>query len=253
MDVGRRADALRAANRSRGGPGWFSRLFRPRGMRVRPTRPSSRGGDRDRDRGSAWRLILVAAVLAVTLRTFVVEAYRIPSRSMEGTLLPGDFLLVNKLAYGAEVPVLNRRLPAMRAPQRNELVVFDWPVDPDVTFVKRLIGVPGDTVAMAAGVLMRNGTPQSERWASLGGPVDTDLRDDSPRRDWGPLVVPPRHYFVLGDNRDNSLDSRTWGFVPDTLLRGTPLFVYFSFEPDSTAPAPWLTRIRWGRLGSGVQ
>lgn len=199
-------------------------------------------------------MLIVAAVLAVALRTFVVEAYRIPSRSMERTLLPGDFLLVNKLAYGAEVPVLHRRLPAMRAPQRNELVVFDWPVDPGVAFVKRLVGMPGDTVAMTAGVLLRNGAPQTERWALHGEAGGAqELREETVRRDWGPLVVPPRHYFVLGDNRDNSLDSRAWGFVPDTLLRGAPLFVYFSFEPDSTVRVPWLTRIRWRRLGTTTQ
>lgn len=203
-----------------------------------------------RERGGLWRLLIVAGVLALVLRTFVVEAYRIPSRSMERTLLPGDFLLVNKLVYGAEVPIWRQRLPALRAPQRNDLVVFDWPVDPDVAFVKRLVGLPGDTVAMAAGVLLRNGAPQQETWALRG--MTSELRDDVPRNDWGPLVVPPRHYFVLGDNRDNSLDSRAWGFVPDSLLRGSPWIVYFSFEPDSTARAPWLTRIRWPRLGAVV-
>ncbi len=249
VNVGRRADALRAANRSRRGPGWLTRLVRRRSTKAPPIRPSLR------ERRSVWRLLVFAALLAVVLRTFVVEAYRIPSRSMERTLLSGDFLLVNKLAYGAEVPVWRQRLPAMRTPQRNELVVFDWPVDPGVAFVKRLVGMPGDTMAMAAGVLVRNGAPQTERWALRGGDVgagERELREESVRRDWGPLVVPPRHYFVLGDNRDNSLDSRAWGFVPDSLLRGTPLFVYFSFEPDSTVRAPWLTRIRWRRLGAAV-
>ncbi|WP_197526050.1 signal peptidase I [Gemmatimonas aurantiaca] len=249
VNVGRRADALRAANRSRRGTGWLSRLVRRRSTNAPPIRPFRR------ERGSLWRVLLFAVLLAVAIRTFVVEAYRIPSRSMERTLLSGDFLLVNKLAYGAEVPVLNRRVPAMRAPQRDELVVFDWPVDPSVAFVKRLVGMPGDTVAMAAGVFVRNGTPQSEQWVFRGGDADPgpqDLQEGSARRDWGPLVVPPRHYFVLGDNRDNSLDSRAWGFVPDSLLRGAPLFVYYSFEPDSTVRAPWLTRIRWHRLGAAV-
>lgn len=246
---GRRADALRAANRSRRGAGWLSRLVRRRSISAPPIRSFRR------ERGRLWRLLLFAVLAVVALRTFVVEAYRIPSRSMERTLLSGDFLLVNKLAYGAEVPVLHRRLPALGTPQRDALVVFDWPVDPGVAFVKRLVGMPGDTVAMAAGVFVRNGMPQAERWALRGGEADAGEREsteESVRRDWGPLVVPPRHYFVLGDNRDNSLDSRAWGFVPDSLLRGAPLFVYFSFEPDSTERAPWLTRIRWNRLGTAV-
>lgn len=195
-------------------------------------------------------MLLIAGVLALSLRTFVVEAYRIPSRSMERTLLPGDFLLVNKLLYGAEIPFWHRRLPGVRAPQRNDLVVFDWPVEPNVAFVKRLVGLPGDTVAMAAGVLLRNGAPQQEPWALHGVPADAP--DNLPHDDWGPLVVPADHFFVLGDNRDNSLDSRAWGVVADSLLRGSPWVVYFSYEPDSSARVPWITRIRWPRLGATV-
>ena len=150
VDFRRREDALRAANRSRRGGWWFSRWTRGRRGGALP--PGVR-----RERGGLWRLLLAGGVLALVLRAFVVEAYRIPSRSMERTLLPGDFLLVNKLVYGAEVPIWRQRLPALRAPQRNDLVVFDWPVDPDVAFGKRLVGLPGDTVAMAAGVLLRNG------------------------------------------------------------------------------------------------
>jgi signal peptidase I len=214
---------------------------------LREANRSRRGGH-----GRWWRdwmrIVPAALVLFLAVRTFVVEAYRIPSGSMEDTLLPGDFLLVNKWVYGAEVPFTGRRLPPTRAPQHNDIVVFDWPVDRTKAFVKRLVGLPGDTVAMRDGRLLRNGRPQREPFvAGRGTPVDA-VRDT-----WGPLVVPAGHFFVLGDNRSKSLDSRYWGFVPDSLLRGTPWLVYFSFAPDSTAPAAWLTRIRWQRIGSAVR
>ncbi len=227
-----------------------------------------------------WAKVLPPALLLfLVLRTFVVEAYKIPSGSMEGTLLVGDFLLVNKWLYGAEVPYSGRRLPAVRAPQLGDILVFEWPADRSKNFVKRLVGRPGDTLSMQAGVLVRNGALLHEPYVSHVEPNVDPMTDEfrwqrgyltntaaaananagmapiyRPSRDnWGPIVVPPKHLFVLGDNRDNSLDSRYWGFVPDSLLRGTPWTVYYSFTPDSTARAPWLTRIRWGRLGSVVR
>lgn len=226
-----------------------------------------------------WAKIFPLAVaLFLVLRTFVVEAYKIPSASMEHTLLVGDFLLVNKLVYGAEIPFAGARLPAIRAPQRGDVIVFEYPIDPSKSFVKRLVGLPGDTVAMRDGQLRRNGVSPNEqyvqhiepnvdpladefRWQSayrVAGPFEAQpIGRDSlyrpSRNNWGPLVVPPHHFFVLGDNRDNSLDSRYWGFVPDSALRGTPLFVYYSFLPDSASGFAWLTRIRWSRLGAVVR
>lgn len=216
--------------------------------------------------------LLMALVLFLVLRAFVVEAFKIPSGSMEGTLLVGDFLLVNKLAYGAEVPFTGKRLPAMRPPRRGDVVVFVYPVDPTKNFVKRLVGVPGDTLAMQSGVLIRNGARLAEAYVRHTDPSGDPAFDDfrwqrdhlvksaeaasvpyHPSRDnWGPIVVPPNQYFMLGDNRDNSSDSRYWGFVADSLVRGTPMFVYYSFAPDSASRAPWLTRIRWGRLGTRI-
>jgi signal peptidase I len=230
----RRDEALREANRGRRG----SRAWKRAGARI-----------------TSWLVLLPAAfVLFLGLRTFVVEAFRIPSSSMERTLLVGDFLLVNKWVYGAEIPFTRGRLPALRSPQYNDVVVFDWPVDPAKAFVKRLIGLPGDTLTMQQGVLRRNGVLLQEPYVFAGGAsagvYDTTL---DARDSWGPLVVPPRHLFVLGDNRANSLDSRYWGFVPDSLLRGAPWIVYYSFTPDSTERAPWLTRIRWDRIGTSVR
>ncbi len=254
-DAADRSAALRAAN---------GRTRAPRGLRLTWL--------------WEWAKVFPAAVLLfLLLRAFLVEAYKIPSGSMERTLLVGDFLLVNKLMYGATIPFVGRRLPAIRSPQRGDVIVFDWPSDPSKNFVKRLIGLPGDTLSMRDGTLARNGVAQQEqyvvhtepnvdpvnddfRWQKgyvVNTAVAANLETGSPyrpsRNNWGPLVVPSGHLFVLGDNRDNSLDSRYWGFVPDSLLRGTPFVVYYSFTPDSTRALPWLTQIRWSRFGNLVR
>ena len=149
--------------------------------------------------------------------------------------------------------------------------MFRWPKDPRTHYIKRLVGVGGDTLAMRHGVLLRNGVPQVERYVTRTDPA-SDPADDEfrwqltylvhgadgtlgthpSRNNWGPLVVPDRSYFVLGDNRDNSSDSRYWGFVPDSLLGGRPIFVYYSYAPDSAKSLAWLTRIRWHRIGERI-
>ena len=221
----------------------------------------------------AWewaKSIQLAIILFLTVRAFLVEAFKIPSGSMEGTLLVGDFLLVNKLVYGAELPFLGGQLPAVREPRVGDVVVFQWPGDIEKNFVKRLVAAPGDTVGMRRGLLVRNGQVQYEPYASHSLGTDAvseefrwqrdhlapaaDVRRYRPtRNDWGPLVVPDGHYFVLGDNRDNSLDSRYWGFHPDSLVRGSPIFVYYSYSPDSARAFDWLTRVRWARLGDRIR
>ncbi|MFI5243776.1 MAG: signal peptidase I [Gemmatimonadales bacterium] len=214
----------------------------------------------------------LAILLFLVVRAFLVEAYRIPSGSMEGTLLVGDFLLVNKLVYGAEVPFTRGRLPAIRHPKYRDIVVFQWPEDPSKNFVKRLVGLPGDTLAMRDGSLVRNGKAQVERYVTHTEPNSDPGGEEfgwqreflvartahaatyrASRNNWGPIVVPARHYFMLGDNRDNSLDSRYWGFVPDSLVLGSPIVVYYSYAPDSTSAFDWLTHVRWGRLGERVR
>ncbi|MFI5310460.1 MAG: signal peptidase I [Gemmatimonadales bacterium] len=213
----------------------------------------------------------LALLLFLVVRAFFVEAFKIPSGSMEGTLHVGDFLLVNKLVYGAEVPFTGTRLPAVREPRYRDILVFLWPVDPSINFVKRLVGLPGDTLAMEDGVLVRNGLRQDEAFARHSEPNSDPIGEEfgwqreflvrravarrayrPSRNNWGPLVVPPHKYFVLGDNRDDSLDSRYWGFVPDSLVRGRPMIVYYSYSPDSTNALDWITRIRWSRLGERV-
>lgn len=216
--------------------------------------------------------IIVAAVLFVVIRTFFVAAYKIPSGSMERTLLVGDFLLVDKMVYGAEIPFTHRHLPALRHPERGDVIVFQYPVDPSKDFVKRLVGLPGDTLSMHDGVLVVNGRAQRERYVTHTDPeidpsgeefrwqrdylvrtAEASMGYHPSRNNWGPLVVPEGSYFVLGDNRDNSLDSRYWGFVPDSLVKGRPLMVYYSYTPDTASDFAWLTRIRWSRIGQRIR
>lgn len=224
------------------------------------------------------RSLFLALVLFLLVRTFVVEAFKIPTSSMEGTLLVGDFLLVNKAAYGAEIPFLGKHLPAWKEPQRGDVVVFNPPHDPLKNYVKRVVGVPGDTLEMHDKALFVNGFRLEEPYARhidrsgadathptmswqrnhlLAG--NTDRRPTRnggyrPSRDnWGPISVPPGKYFVLGDNRDNSEDSRYWGFADREAITGQPWIVYFSFNPASSERLPWLQSVRWGRIGGRIR
>lgn len=263
-----------------------------------------RGGESVRAAGYArvtweWtRSILIAVALFLALRTFVVEAFKIPTSSMEGTLLAGDYLLVNKAVYGARVPIVGLRLPAWREPERGDVVVFHPPHDPLKNYVKRVVGVPGDTLEMREKTLLVNGREMQEdyvrhidrrgdathvdmKWQRthlLAGGIDRNptygeddgwSRDDHgssrdayrasrddyrPSRDnWGPISVPQDSYFVLGDNRDNSEDSRYWGFVDRRSIRGQPWRVYFSYDLSSPLEFPWLQAVRWERVGQPIR
>jgi signal peptidase I len=213
------------------------------------------------------RSLAAPIALFLVLRTFVIEAFHIwPSGSMERTLLIGDFLFVNKALYGAEIPVLHRHLPAFRAPERLDLVIFESVEEPGLTVVKRIVGIPGDTLAMRDNVLSRNGVELDEPYVQhlphawpqrdqrmgewqVSHLVGGDRRVYAPTSwDWGPLVVPPDSFFVMGDNRDDSYDSRFWGFLGRDRIRGAPFLVYFSYDRTIPLPLPFLTGIRWGRI-----
>jgi signal peptidase I len=216
------------------------------------------------------KIVVVSLALFVVIRAFGVEAYKIASGSMEHTLFEGDFLLINKLVYGAGIPGSGRKLPALHSPRRGDVIVFTYPVDPRLNYVKRIVGIPGDTLEMRDALLVRNGKPVNENYIQRT-PSEADEPDDDfrwqkaylvgsaaisnytpSRNNWGPLVVPPHDYFVLGDNRDNSSDSRYWGFVADSLVRGQPIVVYYSYAPEIGDKLDWLTRLRWKRFGEIV-
>ena len=211
--------------------------------------------------------IAIALVIWFFLRALLVEAFRIPSGSMENTLLVGDFLFVNKALYGAELPLVHKRFPAFREPRRFDIVIFESPEERGVNVVKRVVGMPGDTLSMSDNVMHLNGTPMEEPHAILGNPamdpedprmrawqsrylVGRDLRTYRPTlKNWGPVVVPADSFFVMGDNRDNSYDSRYWGFLGRDRIAGRPLFIYYSFDKTGLMPVPFLN-VRWGRIFS---
>ena len=225
--------------------------------------------------GTLWewtRSLTVAFLLFVSIRAVGVEAFKIPTSSMENTLLVGDFLLVNKAVYGAEIPGVGLRLPALAEPERGDVIVFNPPHEPSKNYVKRLVGVPGDTLEMRDKVLYVNGHAVREPYARYidhaGDAVHPSMRWQRghlladppsarryhPSRDtWGPLVVPEGRFFVLGDNRDNSEDSRYWGFVERKAIRGRPWIVYYSFDPRGSDAAPWLNAVRWTRVGEEIR
>ena len=229
-----------------------------------------------------FKALLSALLFFIFLRTFILEAYRIPSGSMIPTLLVGDWLFVNKLVYGPHLPFTNYNFPGIADPKRGDVVVFksptqiDQPSDPNPTLVKRLVGTPGDTLYMRGGQLFVNGIAQRQGFPTpapgTDGAVDSvdplfdwqkplglkssrfGAAPQQPSHDnWGPFIVPPNKYFMMGDSRYNSKDSRYWSFVPRENIRGKPMFVYYSYNAgDSDRPLPFVTDIRWSRIGHWI-
>ena len=250
---------------------------------------AARGGNSKPFARRAWENFKsIAGTIAIFLviRAFFIEAYRIPSGSMIPTLLIGDWLFVNKLRYGPHVPFTKINLPGYAEPRRGDVVVFQSPYQPDEaeigndptpTLVKRLVGMPGDTLFMRAGVLQINGIPQRQGYGAdqnpKGDPNEVSPLYDWQKKyalaksrfgappvqpthdDWGPLVVPEKHFFMMGDNRYNSKDSRYWGLVPRDNVRGRPLFVYYTYVPqdESDRAVSFVTDIRWRRIGHFIK
>ena len=193
--------------------------------------------------------ICVAVILAFFVRTFVVQAFKIPSGSMEPNLLIGDHLLVNKFVFAPALTSLERTLLPIDPIRRGDIIVFKYPEDPTRDFIKRVIGLPGDTIEMHNKKVYVNGKPLDEPYAHFiyppdegaSGAPDTETADLL--REFAPMTVPADNYFMMGDNRDNSQDSRYWGFMPRDYVKGKALFIYFSFGEGGG-----LANIRWSRL-----
>ena len=214
--------------------------------------------------------LLLALALFLVLRSFVIQNFVITSGSMEETLLVGDFLMVNRLALGGRIPFTTARLPGYSEPRRFDVLVFDPPHEDELKLVKRLVGMPGDTLHMEDKVLFVNGERVLEPWvrhSDEGDQMDPwmewqkaylapghDRGGYRPTRDsWGPLIVPEGHYFMLGDNRETSLDSRYWGLLERWRLEGRAVFIYFSYDKESFRPFPWIRDIRWRRIGDRIE
>ncbi len=173
---------------------------------------------------------MVAILMALVIRTFAVQAFKIPSGSMENTLLIGDHLLVNKFLYGTQIPFTDKRILTVRDPQRGDIIVFRYPEDPSKDFIKRCVGVPGDIVEVREKQLWLNGQIQNEPYT-----VHRDLQVLPPEvgsaRDfYGPVTVPADSFFMMGDNRDFSKDSRFWGFLPRKMIKGKAWIVYWPID-----------------------
>jgi len=213
--------------------------------------------------------IVIAVILALFIRTFVVQAFKIPTGSMENNLLIGDHLLVNKFVFGPSESRIERAILPMGTIKRGDVIVFKYPEEPDRDYIKRVIGLPGETVEMKNKKIFINGVPVDEPYVHFLEPpsTETDVHEVTSidvRERYGPITVPPNQYFVMGDNRDNSQDSRYWGFLQRDYIKGKALLIYWSYEaeredyetegPGATLRglgsvfAHFFTRTRWDRM-----
>ena len=205
-----------------------------------PRKGEQRSAFRENVESLAW-----AVVMMLILRVFLLQAFRIPSESMRDTLLKGDFLFVSKVDYGAKLPFTNVRLPGLRQPKRGDVIVFQYPPDPSQDYIKRCIATGGQTVEIREKKVFVDGRQLTEPYVK-----HMDMRIEpasvSPRDNLGPFTVPPGHLFMMGDNRENSADSRYWGFVPMDLVKGRAVFIYFSTGSEHWWEMPFF--VRWSRL-----
>ena len=188
--------------------------------------------------------IIVAIVLALFIRTFIVQAFKIPSGSMKNTLLIGDHILVSKFIYGVKIPFSNATILPVKEPRRGDIIVFRFPEEPDKDFIKRVIGVTGDTVEIRQKKVFVNGRPLNHDYGIYTDPhvIPGAVQ---PRDNFGPVTVPADKLFVMGDNRDHSYDSRFWGFVDMDDVKGKAFMIYWSWDRDDFD-------VRWSRIGDMI-
>jgi signal peptidase I len=213
--------------------------------------------------------IVIAVILALFIRTFVVQAFKIPTGSMEENLLIGDHLLVNKFVFGPTETALERALLPVGTIKRRDIIVFKYPEEPDRDFIKRVIGLPGETIEVRAKKVYVNGKPLDEPYVHFLAPPTSrsefsEVTSSDVREQFGPVTVPADQYFMMGDNRDNSADSRYWGFLRRDFVKGKALVIYWSYQAeredyqDESAGATvkglvsvfahFFTRTRWDRM-----
>jgi signal peptidase I len=214
------------------------------------SRPSARRKSTARE---YFESILIAVILALFARTFVVQAFKIPTGSMEPNLLIGDHLLVNKFVFAPAVTAVERALLPNREIRRGDIIVFKYPEEPDRDFIKRVIGLPGETIELRNKKVHVNGSALDEPYTHHLFPPSPQTGEGEQGRPWdlretyGPVTVPDDQLFMMGDNRDNSQDSRFWGFLPRSYVKGRALVIYWSFDEAGAAGGPF-SRIRWNRL-----
>ena len=264
------------------------RAAKPAGTAVRPPDDKAAAIGAPKNEAVEWiKSLAVAVLLFVVIRTFLFQAFSIPSESMEKTLLVGDYLFASNVVFGPHIPFTQHHLPGLRDPAHGDIVVFRPDYNqPEMDVVKRLMGQPGDTLQMINQQMYRNGKKLAEPYAtydeSPDGPIPyvgqpgvgippevkpdrygyhnhvpalaaaVDKANYHPTRDnWGPIVVPAGYYWLMGDNRNESLDSRYMGFIPREQIRGKPMFIYYSWDSTADSPFPaFVTAARWGRIGT---
>ncbi|MBI1810565.1 MAG: signal peptidase I [Nitrospirae bacterium] len=188
------------------------------------------------------KAIITALILAMLIRTFIIQAFKIPSGSMIPTLLVGDHILVNKFLYGTKIPFSDKRVLMFKKPERGDIIVFKYPENPSKDFIKRVVAAEGDVIESKNKMIHVNGNKVNEPYAQH---TDSSMRPMGiePRDNFGPVIVPKNKYFVMGDNRDQSYDSRYWGYVDIKDVKGKALILYWSWDSEKS----WA---RFGRIGS---
>jgi len=194
------------------------------------------------------KAIVTALILALFIRAYFIQAFKIPSGSMIPTLLIGDHILVNKFIYGTMIPFTDKRMLVFRKPERGDIIVFKYPEDPSRDFIKRVIAIEGDMIESKDKTIYVNGKPLKEPYtqhtdvsAPPGG-----IEPTVPKDNFGPFIVPKGKYFMMGDNRDQSYDSRYWGYVDMNLIKGNAIIIYWSWDSKNNWP-------RFGRIGKLVK
>ena len=198
--------------------------------------------------------LVIAVILALFVRTWVLQAFKIPTGSMEQNLLIGDHLIVNKMVFAPSLTGLERAVLPDRPIRRGDVIVFKYPKEPERDFIKRVIGLPGDTLELHHKTIFINSQALNEPYVQFLTPPSNDgtVHADDRTEEYGPISVPPDQYFMMGDNRDNSEDSRYWGFMPRSYVKGQALFIYYSLD-EGESLAHLVKATRWERLFKHVK